>query len=514
MIRTTKAKLLAELKEMQEKYRMISEESEDVIFSASLGGPFREINPAGVRLFRYDSPKELLRADLAHDLCLNPEDRSALEMELVRKGHVKDVELAMKRKDGDRIIVRASAIAIRDETGNVVAYRGILKDITEKRNLEQQLLQAQKMEAIGLMAGGVAHDFNNLLTVILGNVQLGLAGIEPSHSHYDILTRIQEEGKKASAITRRLLAFSRGQALQRKVIRLVEQMDNLTTMLSRLIGEDIELRIDFRPELGCVYLDEAALDQVLMNLAVNAREAMPRGGVLTIQAQNVYLDSCFCDRYPFVKPGHYVQLSIVDTGLGMEESVLQRVFEPFFSTKDGGTGLGLAVVYGVVKQHKGYVLASSQVGKGSRFDIYLPLHLKPAREDRPAPQKPVRGGTETLLMAEDEPEIRNLFKAYLEKLGYSVLLAEDGEEALKVFSAHQNRIDLVILDAIMPKLSGPRVYQEMRTVRPKLPCILLTGYGKEMIKKYAEEGLDVPVLQKPVTFEELGGKIRELLAIP
>ena len=248
------------------------------------------------------------------------------------------------------------------------------------QTLEQQLLQSQKMESIGLMAGGVAHDFNNLLTVILGNVQLGLAGIDRSHPHYEILSKIQEEAKKASAITRRLLAFSRRQVLQRKVINLVDQINNLSRMLSRLIGEDIELRIEFGQEVGYVYLDEAVLDQVVMNLAVNAREAMPEGGVLTLQARNVSLDEAFCRLYPFVKPGDYVRLSIIDTGVGMEEWVLQRIFEPFFTTKEGGTGLGLAVVYGVVKQHKGYIIASSQVGKGSRFDIYFPIHLEPVFE--------------------------------------------------------------------------------------------------------------------------------------
>jgi len=393
---------------------------------------------------------------------------------------------------------------------------GLLRQWEEKyQTLEQQLLQSQKMESIGLMAGGVAHDFNNLLTVILGNVQLGLAGIERLHPHYEILFKIQEEAKKAAAITRRLLAFSRRQVLQRKAINLVEQINNLSRMLSRLIGEDIELRIEFEQGVGYVYLDEAVLDQVVMNLAVNAREAMPEGGVLTIEARNVSLDEAFCGLYPFVKSGDYVRLSIIDTGPGMEEWVLQRMFEPFFTTKEGGTGLGLAVVYGVVKQHKGYIIASNQVGKGSRFDIYFPIHLEPVfDEDAEVLEKAAPHGSETLLMAEDELEIRTMFKTFLEGLGYNVLVAQDGEEALQVFSAHRDRIDLVILDAVMPRLSGPKVYGQMRKIRPTLPCILLTGYGEEIIKKCSDEGMEIPVLRKPVTFEELGRKIRDILDQP
>jgi two-component system, cell cycle sensor histidine kinase and response regulator CckA len=392
----------------------------------------------------------------------------------------------------------------------------LLRQSEEKyQTLERQLLQSQKMESIGLLTGGVAHDFNNLLMVILGNVQLGLAGMDRSHPHYEILSKIQEEARKASAITRRLLAFTRRQVLQKKAIHLVDQIDTLSKMLSRVIGEDIELKIEVSKDVGYVYLDEASFDQVVMNLVVNAREAMPEGGVLTLQAENVSLDEAFCGLYPFVKAGDYVRLSIMDTGLGMEPSALQRIFEPFYTTKEEGTGLGLAVAYGVVKQHKGYIIASSQVGKGSRFDLYFPIHLEVVLEGREeVSEKKVLGGRETLLMAEDELEIRTMLKTFLEGLGYSVLAAQDGQEALHVFSTHQDLIDLVILDAVMPKLSGPKVYGQMRAIRPTLPCILLTGYSDETIKKYSEEGLEIPVLRKPVTFEELGKKIRDILDRP
>jgi two-component system, cell cycle sensor histidine kinase and response regulator CckA len=515
----TKEELFAELKKKEslleqwdKRYRSLVDESEDVIFTAELRGPMMEVNPAGARFFKYPSTDELLRAHMTHDLYLDPSDREKIERPLLEKGRVKNVEIPMKRKNGDPVIVRASATAIHDPQGNVVAYQAVLKDVTEQKTLEQQLLQSQKMEAMGLMTGGVAHDFNNLLTVILGNVHLGLANIERSHPNHEILTKILEEGKKGVAMTRRLLAFSHKQGVQRKPINLVEQIENLSGMLSRLIGEDIELKMEFGRGSGCVFSDEAALDQVVMNLVVNAREAMPRGGVLTVQTQNVRLEESFCHLHPFVKPGDYVKLSVTDTGIGMEEGVLQRIFEPFFTTKEGGTGLGLAVVYGLVKQNKGYVLASSEKGKGARFDVYFPAHQGfVLEENKEEPRKAVPEGRETLLMAEDESEIRRMFKTYLEGLGYHVLVAEDGEEALKTFSAHRDRIDLVILDAVMPKLSGPKVYGQMRTVRPTLPCLLLTGYSHEIVKKYVDEDMEIPVLRKPVTFEELGRKVREVL---
>jgi two-component system cell cycle sensor histidine kinase/response regulator CckA len=522
MSRMSKAELLAEwekketlLRQEEERYQTLLEELSDVVFTAKLNGPWLDVNPAGVTLFNFDSAEELRRADATHDLYVNPEDRKKLERALVAKGHVKDVEIAMKKKGGESLMVKTSARAIRNERGTVVGYQGVLKDVTEQRNLEQQLLQSQKMESIGLMTGGVAHDFNNLLMVILGNVQLGLSGMDRSHPHYEILSKIQEEAKKAAAITRRLLAFTRRQVLQRKAVHLVDQINTLSKMLSRLIGEDIELKIEAEKEVGYVYLDETVLDQVVMNLVVNAREAMPEGGVLTLQVQNVSLDEAFCGRYPFVKPGDYVRLSIIDTGVGIDPCALQRIFEPFFTTKDGGTGLGLAVVYGVVKQHKGYIIASSQVGKGSRFDIYFPIHLESVfDEDVEVLEKAVSKGNETLLIAEDELEIRKMLKTFLEGLGYNVLVAQDGEEALHVFSAHRDRIDLVILDAVMPRLSGPKVYGQMRSIRPTLPCILLTGYSDEIVKKYSDEGLEIPILRKPVTFEELGRKIRDVLDQP
>jgi CheY-like chemotaxis protein len=336
--------------------------------------------------------------------------------------------------------------------------------------------------------------------------------VEPSHPLYDIFTKIQETVRKASALAVKLLAFGRGQVHQPKVLDVAKLIGNLSEMFDRIIGEGIELKMEFGPNLSPVYADPGSLEQVLMNLTVNARDAMPQGGVLTIQAQNIHLDEKFCSLYPYVKPGDYVKISFTDTGVGMDEGILRRSFDPFFTTKEHGTGLGLAVVYGIVKQHKGYIIASSQSGQGARFDIYLPLQQGSAiQESSKVVRKSILRGTETLLVAEDENEVRELFGAFLEELGYKVFLASDGEEALETFSAHHQAIDLVILDVLLPKLSGPKVYDQMRSLRPNLPCLFFTGYSEEIVRRHFDQNSEIQVLRKPITFEELGRKVREVL---
>lgn len=392
-------------------------------------------------------------------------------------------------------------------------YRALTEESKDtEKDLEQQLLQLQKMESIGLLAGGLAHDVNNLVTVILGNAEIGLMGIEPSHRFYEIFTAIKEGAKKTSALTRRILDFSRHQVLQPKVLNVVKLIGNFSQMVSRLIGETIELKIECGQNLGHIHVDQAAIDQVLMNLVINARDAMSQGGVITIQAQNVHLDEAFSRLHPFVKPGDYMKMSVLDTGVGMDENILQHIFKPFFTTKERGTGLGLAMVYGIVKQHGGYVMVLSQVGQGSRFDIYLPIYRGPVfEESMEAQAETIPRGTETILLAEDEEEVRELFQSFLRELGYKMFVAKDGDEAMSIFSANREEIDLVILDAMMPKRSGSKVFGEMRLLSSDLPGIILTGYSEAIVRKHLDRGLEIPVLRKPVTFLELGRKVREVL---
>ncbi len=500
------------LRASEERYRSLFEESKDAIFITSPKGQYVDVNPATVELLGYDSKEELLKVDIAREVYFVPEERKRVVDLLNREGFVKDLDLELKKKNGEKIDVLMTATTVRDEEGKIVGYRGILRDVTEKKALEYQLVQSQKMEAIGMLAGGVAHDFNNLLMVIQGNVELGLMGLEPSHPVYESLLKIEESAEKATSLTRQLLAFGRRQVLNPKPLDVAEVIGNLSRMVSRLIGEDIELRIEMKPGLHAIYADPTAIDQVLINLIVNARDAMPRGGVLTLQASNVNLGETFCHQHPFVTPGDYVQISVIDTGVGMDEATRARIFEPFFTTRKKGSGLGLAVVYGIVKQHQGHILVESQLGKGSRFDLYFPVHRDAfVQEAMEALSEEIPKGTETILVAEDEHEIRELLKTFLERLGYQVVMACDGEEAIELFSTHLEQIDLAILDAVMPKRNGPQVYEHIVSSSPDLPCLFLSGYSEEIVSRYFDQSLNIPILHKPVTLKDLGNKVRDLL---
>ncbi len=500
------------LRASEERYRSLFEESKDAIFIATPEGRFLDVNSAAVELFGYESREELLGVDIARDLYVNPEERARVVSLLNREGFVKDLELKLRKKDGERITVLMTATAMRGDRREIVGYRGILRDVTERKVLEEQLIQSQKIEAIGMLAGGIAHDFNNFLMVIQGNVELGLMSLEPRHPAYDSLIKIEETTQKARSLTHQLLAFGRRQVLNPKVLDVAEVIGNLARMVSRFIGEDIELRIEIKPGLHFIYADPSALDQVLMNLIVNARDAMPRGGVLTLKASNVRLDEGFCHQHPFVTPGEYVQISVIDSGMGMDETTCRRIFEPFFTTREKGSGLGLAVVYGIVKQHNGHIFVTSQLGRGTRFDLYFPMLrevlLQEAKEAIP---DEIPRGTETILIAEDEKEIRELLKILLEGLGYRVYMAGDGEEAVDLFHSYKDQIDLVILDAIMPKINGPQVYERIISSTPHLPCLFLSGYSEEIVERYFDQSLNIPILHKPVSLRELGLKVREIL---
>jgi PAS domain S-box-containing protein len=501
------------LLESEKNYRALFEESKDVIYMSTPEGKFLDINSAGIELFGYPSKEEILQINITHDLYANPDDREKLQQVLARHGYVKDYEVVFKRKDGEPVIVLLTSTAVPDEKARIIAYRGIMKDITERKRLEQQLLQAQKMEAIGQLAGGIAHDFNNILTAIIGFGTLLKIETSKDDLLRSYVTQILTSAERAANLTQALLAFSRRQIISPRPMNLNEIIQGVERLLSRLIGEDIELSTFLTDKELTVMADSGQIETVLMNLATNARDAMPEGGSLIIKTELTEFNHEFIKAHGYGRPGFYALISVEDTGHGMDEKTKERIFEPFFTTKEvgKGTGLGLSMVYGIIQQHDGYINVYSEPGKGSTFKIYLPLIKSKVEEAELAARPVLKRGTETVIAAEDDSQVRELIKEVLEGFGYKVMEAGDGEDALKVFNENRDRVQLLILDVVMPKKNGKEVYDEIRKVRPDIKAIFTSGYNADIIhqKGILDEGLDF--ISKPISPEELLRKVREVL---
>jgi PAS domain S-box-containing protein len=390
----------------------------------------------------------------------------------------------------------------------------VQEDATGRKRLEEQFRQAQKMEAVGRLAGGVAHDFNNLLTVISGYCQILLGAARPGDAAWEPLQQIQAAGERAASLTRQLLAFSRKQLLQPRVLDLNAVLADMEKLLRRLIGEDVDLITIPRPELHSVTIDPGQLEQVVMNLAVNARDAMPRGGKLILETANVELDETYARQHPELRPGAYVMLAVSDTGHGMDEATRAHIFEPFFTTKEPGkgTGLGLATVYGIVKQSGGFIYGYSEPGHGSTFKIYLPrCGGSPPPAAAPGPPARLPRGWETVLLAEDQEDVRRLARRVLEMHGYAVLEARNGEEALQVAGGYGGEIRLLVTDVVMPRMSGRHLADRLAAGRPHVRVLYLSGYTEDAIVHHGVLDPAMAFLQKPFTPEALARKVREVL---
>ena len=497
-------------RESEARYRALAESSEDLIILLDREGRILYVNSTVAR--ELGRPlEEILGRPVAEFLPLaGSQDLYAH----VRRAFDQGTGLRLDHQFplGDKVWLHTWLVPIRDAEGRIYGVLTVYRDVTERKRLEEQLQQAVKMEAIGRLAGGIAHDFNNLLTAIGGYAHLLREGLGKDDPRRRDVEEILAATDRAASLTRQLLAFSRRQIFRLEILNLNTVVTGMEKMLRRLIGEDIALVTAFAEDLGQVEADRSQIEQVILNLVVNAREAMPRGGTLTLETANVFLDDAYARQHVGVKPGPYVLLAVTDTGVGMDAETLRHIFEPFFTTKETGTGLGLSTVYGIVKQSNGHIWVYSEPGQGTTFKIYLPLVEKPAR---PAPQPPaVTGlpyGTETVLVVEDAEAVREFAARVLRELGYTVLTATNGAEALQVAEGYGGPIHLLLTDVVMPGMNGQALQERLAERRPGLKVLYMSGYTENAIVLRGVLKPGTSYIQKPFTPSDLARRVRQVL---
>ena len=502
------------LRRSESGFRSVVEDAPYGIYRTSLTGQFLQVNPALQKMLGYESTEELLRRDLRNHIFRHAGEYQRLTELLACTEEIKDLEMEWKRQDGTPITVRCSGRCINDENGVPAYFEVFAEDVTEKRVLEKQLRMAQKMEAIGRLSGGIAHDFNNLLGVIIGYSGVLKKQLGPGSPLCEHALEIEKAGQRAASLTKQLLAFSRQQVLTPAVLNLNSLATDMEKMLPRLLGEDVEVSLALDPGLGNVKADQSQIEQVIMNLAVNARDAMPTGGKLKIQTNNVHLDQAYTWNHPGSKVGDYVLLAVTDSGTGMDAATLTHIFEPFFTTKERGkgTGLGLATVYGVVKQSNGYIWVDSAPGRGSSFQIYLPRHGgQSATDEQIVESKEKLRGSETILLVEDAEPLRKLAQAFLEAGGFRVLPAESGESALEVAARFGGTFDLLLTDVVMPGMNGRVLAEQLSPRQPGIKVLYMSGYTDSFIAGHGVLDPKTHLLHKPFTEELLIRKVREVL---
>ncbi len=503
------------LRGSEEKMRAIFESSVDGIYVTNLEYNLLEVNNACIQIFGYSNKKEVLGQNVLNFLKKDEyENARRMIKNVLAKGYIKSIEFVSVKKDGSEFPIELSTALLKDESGNPVGFVGNIKDSSERKQLEEQLSQSQKIEAIGRLAGGVAHDFNNILTVIRGYCELMYTKLDDASPLYKSISQIDKASKRAEGLTKQLLAFSRRQVMQSKVLNLNSLILDDKDMFQRLIGEDIELEIDLDENLGNIKADPSQIQQVLLNLVVNARDAMPDGGRLTFTTRNITLDDSIKKVHKPMKGGNYVLLTVRDTGTGMNKDIQKQIFEPFFTTKPKGkgTGLGLSTVYGIVKQSGGFIWVYSAAGEGAIFKIYLPR----VKEKVPAAKVTIpisdrNNGKERILVAEDEDVVRELVCNTLGNQGYQILEAANGQEALDLCLSDEEHIDMVLTDVIMPVMNGSKLVENLKTKFPDIKVLFMSGYTGETIVAKGVWETSVQFLQKPFSQAGLIQKVREVL---
>lgn len=503
----------AALRESEAQYRGLVEHATYGMYRSTPDGRFVAVNPALVRMLGYESEAELLASDMAHDVYRDTAERDLLMRQYADAERIEGVEVAWRRRDGSPIVVRLGGRPIRNAAGEVESYEMIVEDVTERRALEEQLRQAQKMEAIGQLTGGIAHDFNNLLTVILANADILERSLPDSlpESRED-LADLRKAARRGSDMVKKLLGYSRRGMLALRMQNLADTVAELLPTLRRLLPENIEVAFEPRTADAAAVADEGALQQIVFNLVTNARDAMPEGGTLTVKVSRVILDAQHSELMEWGASGEYVVVTVADTGEGMSEETRERIFDPFFTTKPAGvgTGLGMAMVYGLIKQQGGFIDIQSVEGEGTTVDLYFPPVAADTLDEKPAPGAG-SDGHETILLVEDEANVRRSAKRLLEKKGYRVLPAADGEEALALFEEHGADIDLVISDVIMPKVGGGQLYQELTDRYEQVRFLFTSGYTPRDVRVSGGVDPRVPFLAKPWDVDELLRTVRDVL---
>ena len=509
---TERKKVEDALRRSEAAFRSMVENAPYGILRTKPDGRIVLANPAMVRMLGYSSEQEVLNLNMAADVYFSPEDRANALVWSRQQDSIRGNELEWKRKNKSTFAVSCDTHIVRDKEGYLESLETFVEDITERRELELQLRQRQKMEAIGRLAGGIAHDFNNLLGVIIGYAELALEEIAPGGEVRSHVEQIQKAADRASALTSQLLAFSRQQVLETKALNLNAIVEDMVKMLPPLLGEDVELDYTLDPALGVLRADRGQIEQVIMNLAVNSRDAMPGGGKLVVRTENAVFDSDLALKHPAMNPGNYILLTVSDTGTGMDEQTMARIFEPFFTTKERGrgTGLGLATVYGFMKQIGGYVWVESKPGVGSTFSIYFPMTCEAVSpEDLETESESLAHAAGTILLVEDEESLRTLTRSILEYGGYRVLEASNGLEAMEIAKEFSGNIHLLLTDMVMPGMNGRAVAEKMELLYPGIKIAYMSGYVGFATREAAT--LKAIVIAKPFTRDQLLQKLGEAL---